>query len=65
MLKPSLSGLTLPVVTNKPNGDTLSLIYQFDQAQWWPEERLLAHQLDQIARCFAISRKRRPTLATS
>ena len=49
MLKPSLSGLTLPVVTNKLNGDTLSLLYQFDQTQWWPEERLLGHQLDQIA----------------
>ena len=49
MLKPNLSGLTWPVVPNKLNGDTLSLLYQFDQTQWWPEERLLGHQLDQIA----------------
>ena len=48
MLKPNLSGLTWPVVPNKLNGDTLSLLYQFDQTQWWPEERLLEHQLDQI-----------------
>ena len=49
MLKPHLTGLNWPVVPNKLNADTLSLLYQFDQTQWWSEERLLAHQLGQIS----------------
>ena len=49
MLKPHLTGLTWPVVPNELNAATLSLVYQFDQSQWWPEDRLLDHQLGQIA----------------
>ena len=49
MLKPHFTGLTWPVIPNQLNATTLALVYQFDQSQWWPEERLLAHQLEQIS----------------
>ena len=48
MLKPHLTGLNWPVVPNQLNATTLSLVYQFDQSQWWPAKRLLAYQLGQI-----------------
>lgn len=49
MLKPHFTGLTWPVIPNQLNATTLALVYQFDQSQWWPEERLLTHQLGQIS----------------
>ncbi len=48
MLKPHLTGLNWPVVPNQLNAAALSLVYQFDQSQWWPERELLAYQLGQI-----------------
>lgn len=48
MLKPHHTGVTWPVVPNRLNAATLALLYQFDQSQWWPPERLLEHQLTQI-----------------
>ena len=50
MLKPHLTGLAWPVVPSQLNAATLSLIYQFDQSQWWSPDRLLDYQMGQIGR---------------
>ncbi len=48
MLKPHLTGLTWPVIPNRAGAEILSLVYQFEQSQWWSQERLLDHQMAQI-----------------
>ena len=63
MLKPHLTGLTWPVVPSELNAATLSLVYQFDQSQWWPEERLLDHQLGQITRLLKHFKETSPYYA--
>lgn len=48
MLKPHLTGLSWPVIPSRAGAEILSLVYQFDQSQWWSPERLLDHQMAQI-----------------
>lgn len=37
-----------PVIQTSQNAHALALAYQFEESQWWPEARLLAHQLRRI-----------------
>jgi phenylacetate-CoA ligase len=60
MLKPHLTGLTWPVVPSQLNAATLSLVYQFDQSQWWSPDRLLEHQMGQIGRLLKHFRDTSP-----
>lgn len=47
-LRSHVEGLRWPALPSQPGATLLSLLYQFEQSQWWPEEKLLAAQLRQL-----------------
>jgi phenylacetate-CoA ligase len=48
MLKPHHTGMHWPVIPGRNSAAVLSLLYQFDQSQWWSADQLADHQLAQI-----------------
>ena len=48
-LKSHLEGLRWPALPSSAGATLLSLLYQFEESQWWPGEKLLAAQLRQLA----------------
>ena len=42
------NGITWPVLQRTQEAYALALQFQFEETQWWSEEKLLAHQLHQI-----------------
>jgi phenylacetate-CoA ligase len=47
-LKSHLEGLRWPALPSPHGATLLSLLYQLESSQWWPEEKLLAAQLRQL-----------------
>ena len=43
-----LAGIRWPAIAGPHDAQVLALQFQFEQTQWWPEDRLLAHQMAQI-----------------
>lgn len=43
-----LAGIRWPAIAGPHDVQVLALQFQFEQTQWWPENRLLAHQMAQI-----------------
>ncbi len=43
-----LTGIRWPAIAGPQDAQVLALQFQFEQTQWWPENRLLAHQMVQI-----------------
>ena len=43
-----LAGIRWPAIAGSQDARVLALQFQFEQTQWWPESRLLAHQMAQI-----------------
>jgi phenylacetate-CoA ligase len=43
-----LSGITWPAIGTNQTRTLLSVLYQLEQSQWWPAERLQAAQLSQL-----------------
>jgi phenylacetate-CoA ligase len=43
-----LEGILWPALPTQRGATLLSLLFQFEQTQWWPVERLLEHQLLQM-----------------
>lgn len=41
-------GIVWPAIPGMANAPVLALLQQFEHTQWWPRERLLARQLDQV-----------------
>jgi phenylacetate-CoA ligase len=46
------AGVVWPAFTDDLSARMLALQYQFEQSQWWPEERLRALQMDQFSQVF-------------
>lgn len=47
-LRSRVAGLSWPAIPSPHGAQLLSLLYQFEQTQWWSAERLLEHQLRQL-----------------
>ncbi|MDP3714901.1 MAG: hypothetical protein Q8R21_00675, partial [Burkholderiales bacterium] len=45
-------GVVWPAFVDDASARMLALQYQFEQSQWWPEERLRALQMDQFGQVF-------------
>ena len=43
-----LAGIRWPAIAGPHDAQVLALQFQFEQTQWWPESRLLSHQMAQI-----------------
>ncbi len=43
-----MTGIRWPAIAGPRDAPVLALQFQFEQSQWWPESRLLAHQMAQI-----------------
>ncbi len=43
-----MTGIRWPAIAGPSDAQVLALQFQFEQTQWWPESRLLAHQMAQI-----------------
>ncbi len=43
-----MTGIRWPAIAGPGDAQVLALQFQFEQTQWWPESRLLAHQMAQI-----------------
>ena len=48
MARTSLPGIEWPAVPDAAGATALALAWQLEQTQWWPAERLRAHQLAQL-----------------
>ena len=44
----SVAGLVWPAIPRRAAANVLALLYQLEQSQWWPPERLLEHQFLQL-----------------
>lgn len=49
----SIPGVDWPAVPDGPGATVLALAWQLEQTQWWPAERLRAHQQLQLRRLLA------------
>ena len=47
-LRSSLEDIRWPALPSQHGARLLSLLYQLEETQWWPAERLLEHQLRQL-----------------
>lgn len=47
------SGIVWPALPGRRDSEILSLLYQHQQSEWWPAERLEAAQFDQLGRVLA------------
>lgn len=47
-LRSAVPGITWPVLPSPRGARLLAMLYQLEQTQWWPAERLLGHQLRQL-----------------
>jgi phenylacetate-CoA ligase len=47
-LRSRIDGISWPAMPSARGAQLLSLLYQFEQTQWWSAERLLEHQLGQL-----------------
>jgi len=47
-IRSRVAGVAWPAIPSARGAQLLSLLYQFEQTQWWPAERLLEYQLRQI-----------------
>ncbi|MFQ5620145.1 MAG: phenylacetate--CoA ligase family protein [Rhodospirillales bacterium] len=43
-----MTGIRWPAIAKPGDAQVLALQFQFEQTQWWPESRLLAHQMEQV-----------------
>lgn len=49
-IRSSVAGITWPAIPSARSAQILAMLYQLEQTQWWPAERLLEHQLRQLRR---------------
>lgn len=47
-MRSHVTGFTWPAMPSAHGAQVLSLLFQFEQTQWWPAERLLEQQLRQV-----------------
>ena len=47
-MRSHLNGVSWPALPSGRGANLLSLLYQFDQTQWWTADRLIEHQLRQL-----------------
>ncbi len=47
-IRSTVTGISWPAMPSAHGAQLLSLLYQFEQTQWWTAERLLEHQLRQL-----------------
>jgi phenylacetate-CoA ligase len=55
-LRSSLPGITWPAVPDAATAAALAVLWQLEQSQWWPAERLAAAQEQQLAALLAHAR---------
>ncbi len=49
-IRSSVAGISWPAIPSPRAAQLLAMLYQLEQTQWWPAERLLEHQLRQLRR---------------
>ncbi len=49
LLRSAIPGNAWPAVPGKSNATLLAELRVLDRTQWWPQERLLEHQLHQLS----------------
>ena len=49
----AIAGIAWPAVPSGQSGLYLALLQQLNESQWWPQDRLLAHQFLQLGRLLA------------
>src|SRR6185436_7726436 len=47
-VRSDFEGISWPALPTQRGATLLSLLFQFDDTQWWPAERLVEHQLKQM-----------------
>jgi phenylacetate-CoA ligase len=47
-MRSHLGGIEWPAIPSQRGALLLSLLYQFDKTQWWPAQRMIEHQLQQL-----------------
>ena len=56
----SVAGIGWPAISPAPGATLLALLFQFEQSQWWPAERLRARQYAQLGQLFEYLWPRSP-----
>jgi phenylacetate-CoA ligase len=59
-IRSRVAGVAWPAIPSARGAQLLSLLYQFEQTQWWPAERLLEHQLRQLQQRLRQARETVP-----
>ncbi len=55
-IRSAIEGLDWPAVPDQRGGAVLSILFQFEQSQWWPAEKIAAQQFGQLRRLLDHAR---------
>ncbi len=58
----AIEGIGWPAVPGREGASLLAVLFQLEQSQWWPAEKLRVHQLGQIERLCNFARQHIPYL---
>ncbi len=56
----AIEGIAWPGIPAANGAAMLGILFQLEQTQWWPEERLLERQRSQLARLLAHAARQVP-----